>query len=160
MNLTVLLVDDEEAVTESLRLTLRKWPFTLFTAKSAAEALHVLAARTVDVVVSDERMPGLQGSHLMGGIKMRYPKAGRIILTGQASIEAAMFAINQGQVHRYLTKPTRAEDLAVAIQEAAELARATPVAAPHASLDESLEAEHPGITSVERTADGYIVLEE
>lgn len=118
---TVLFVDDEPRVLEGIRNVLAFEPFRVLTANSAAEALEVLATEPVSVVVSDERMPGMNGSELLSVVCRRYPTTVRIVLTGQASIESAIRAINSGQVYRFLTKPFSSDELVNTLTAALEL---------------------------------------
>jgi len=78
----VLCVDDDGAVLSSLRRTLRGEPYEVVTASSAAQALASLRKRPVDVVVSDEFMPGVPGCELLAEVRERWPDTGRVILTG------------------------------------------------------------------------------
>lgn len=108
----VLLVDDERNVLESLQESLRKHPFEIVLATSGADALALLARRPIELVVSDERMPAMSGSQLMEVICRDYPDTMRIMLSGQASLASVLRAINEGEVHRFLTKPFSAAQLA------------------------------------------------
>jgi len=74
MTRKVLFVDDEPHVTDSLKRSLRKEPYEVLSADSASEALKVLAREPVDVVVSDEKMPGMQGSEFLGRVCKLYPE--------------------------------------------------------------------------------------
>ncbi|HXG18064.1 MAG TPA: hybrid sensor histidine kinase/response regulator [Methylomirabilota bacterium] len=114
----VLLVDDEPLITTTLKRVLRKEPYDICTANSGAEALQILARKPVDVIVSDERMPGMSGSEFLAVARQQYPDTVRIILTGQANLEAAIRAINEGAICRFLTKPCKEDDLTFAINEA------------------------------------------
>lgn len=166
---TVLFVDDEQDVLEGIRDVMRREPYRLLTANSGPEALEVLARQRVDIVISDERMPGMQGSELLGEVRRKYPNTIRIVLTGQASMEATIRAINDGQVFRFLTKPFAPKDLAACIREAIEAhANMAPPPTPDAENIEErkkaralngLEARHPGISKLERTASGAIVID-
>lgn len=115
---TVLLVDDEPHVTAGLRRALRHEPFDILTADSAAAALGLLAQHPVDVVVSDERMPGMPGSVLLTEVRKRYPDTMRIILSGQAGLDDVLRAINDGEIYRFLLKPINATELGVTIRQA------------------------------------------
>ncbi|MCH9650490.1 MAG: response regulator [Deltaproteobacteria bacterium] len=119
----VLFVDDEKHVVESLRDALRRMPFLILTATSGDGALKILQATKVDVVVSDERMPIMSGTELLAKVRELYPDSVRIVLTGHATLEAAVRAINEGEVYRFLAKPCRAMDLAQTIQEGLRLKR-------------------------------------
>jgi len=115
---TVLFVDDEPGVTDGMRATMRRQPFRVLTANSAREAREILATTPVDVVVSDEQMPETPGSVLLAEVRADYPAIGRIILTGQASLEATIAAINDAAVFRFLTKPCSPPELAACIADA------------------------------------------
>jgi two-component system probable response regulator PhcQ len=164
---TVLFVDDEPHVLGALRDALRKYPFTILTATGGAQALELLESREVDVVVSDERMPGMTGSEFLSIVRQKHPHTIRIILTGQASLAAAMRAINEGEVYRFLTKPCAAVDLAVTIQRALQLrnlaresARLLARTRAQDRILHELEDRHPGISDVKRNLDGAILLDD
>jgi len=108
---TILLVDDEEKVLSGLKRILRKEPYTVLTCTNAEDALRTLAQTNVDVVVSDENMPGISGSEFISRVRRQYPSTVRIILTGQQDISSAMRAIYEGQVYQYLFKPVHPLDL-------------------------------------------------
>ncbi len=115
---TILLVDDEPNVTEALKRALRRAPYEFLTATSGAAAQQCLEHQHVDVVISDEQMPGMSGSEFLSGVRKQFPHSIRIILLGQASLEAAVRAINEGEVHRFFLKPCNPSDLMVTIQQA------------------------------------------
>lgn len=161
---TILCVDDDPEVLEGLRRTLRRQQYRLLTATSAAEALQTIAAEPVDVIVSDIDMPGTNGLELVARIRREHPEIVRLLLTGDASLEAALDAINQGEVHRFLTKPWDKDQLRRTLHEAIErldeLRRAATAAATASVRDQlldSLERSHPGITRVDRTEGVYVV---
>ena len=114
----ILLVDDEPNVTEAMKRSLRREPFEFLTATSGKAALDILATRPVDVIVSDEQMPGMPGSELLTLVRRNYPRTIRMILSGQASLEAAVRAINEGEVHRFFIKPCNPVDLILSIRQA------------------------------------------
>src|SRR5580700_8754621 len=97
----ILLVDDETHITDALSRHFPTRTFKVFKAKSAAEALDILERHNIDVVVSDERMPGESGAAFLGNVRRRFPKAIRMMLSGQASLEVAIRAINDGEVYRF-----------------------------------------------------------
>jgi DNA-binding NtrC family response regulator len=82
--------------------------------------VQVVKARGVDVIVSDERMPGMSGSDLLAWVAENCPEVVRIVLTGHPTAETAIRAINEGTVYRFFTKPCRPAELAVAIRRALE----------------------------------------
>ena len=101
----VLFVDDEPAVLEALRRSLWRAPYEVLTAGSALDGLRLLAERVVNVVVSDERMPGLSGSEFLERVRARYPEVVRIMLTGETGLPATVRAIERTAVYRFLNKP-------------------------------------------------------
>jgi two-component system, probable response regulator PhcQ len=115
---TILLVDDEPNVTEALKRAFRREPYELLTATSGAAALELLQRERVEVVVSDEQMPGMCGSEFLSRVRQQFPHTIRMILSGQASLEAAVRAINEGEVYRFFLKPCNPTDLMFTIQQA------------------------------------------
>ncbi len=103
--ITVLFVDDEPAVLRFIRRQLRAESFEIVTASSAEEALEVLTARRVDVLVSDFDMPDMNGLDLMRAARQRFPGTIRMLCTGAATMEMTLDAINQGEVARFFRKP-------------------------------------------------------
>jgi response regulator RpfG family c-di-GMP phosphodiesterase len=118
----ILLVDDEIAILDGLRRQLRK-KFTVRTANSGAEALELLESESVAVVVSDMRMPQMDGAAFLSRVRSLYPNVVRILLTGQADTQSAITAVNEGQIYRFLTKPCPPEVLMDEIANAVELNR-------------------------------------
>jgi response regulator RpfG family c-di-GMP phosphodiesterase len=118
----ILLVDDEVAILDGLRRQLRK-RFTVHTANSGAEALEVLKTEQVAVVVSDMRMPQMDGAALLSRVRQLYPNVVRILLTGQSDTQSAITAVNEGQIYRFLTKPCPPEVLLEELGSAVELNR-------------------------------------
>ena len=120
MKHTLLLVDDDEDVLHGLARLLREQPYRIYTAKSADEAIWVLKSREIDVVVTDEKMPGRSGTELLAWAAEYYPDVMRIMLTGVPTVETAVGAINRGAVYQFFTKPCDDVELAVAIRTAME----------------------------------------
>ncbi|MFL6603953.1 MAG: EAL domain-containing protein [Steroidobacteraceae bacterium] len=114
----VLLVDDDSTVLELLRTTLT--PYDVLTATSARIALEILRKEHVDVVIADENMPEMPGSELLSIVSREFPACGRIILTGHATLELAMRAINEAHVTGFLLKPSEPAALRDAIDRALE----------------------------------------
>ena len=152
----ILLVDDAPNVTRALRNILRKERYNTLCAHSAQEALEILAQQSIDVLVTDEQMPGMTGSELVAKVYQEYPDTIRIILTGEASIEVAKRAINEGQIYRFLEKPCDGADLAVVIREALETRGSRAVGRPAQRETENQNselAEEAGITVATETDD-------
>ncbi|WP_100499568.1 HD domain-containing phosphohydrolase [Geodermatophilus chilensis] len=118
----ILLVDDEVAILDGLRRQLRK-RFTVHTAGSGAAALELLETTPVAVVVSDMRMPQMDGATFLAKVRASYPDVVRILLTGQADTQSAIDAVNQGQIYRFLTKPCPPDVLLDEIGSAVEYNR-------------------------------------
>jgi len=115
----LLIIDDEIEITKSLFRQFRR-KYNVHIATSAEEALPILENEHIQVVLSDQRMPGMSGIDFFSAIKDKYPDALKLILTGYTDIEAVIGAINEGQVFRYLTKPWNPVELNLVIEEAFE----------------------------------------
>jgi response regulator RpfG family c-di-GMP phosphodiesterase len=114
----ILLVDDEPRILEGLTLHLRR-KYDVITAPSGAVALGLLHNRAGPaVVVSDMHMPGMDGATFLSAVRQHYPDTVRILLTGQANVQGAIAAINEGQVFRFLTKPCAPGTMLVTLESA------------------------------------------
>lgn len=119
MNPTVLFVDDEPQVTRSLAVHLRREPYRVLTASSPPEALAMMGENEVDIVVTDEHMPGMSGNEILARVCETNPATVRIMLTGGGTLATAVQAINSGAVFRYLQKPCSREELLACLAAAA-----------------------------------------
>lgn len=117
---TILCVDDEPYILSSLTRLLRSTGHRVLTADSGEAALQVLDSEPVDLLISDMRMPAMSGADLMQKVLARWPHVTRLLLTGHSDVSATISAINDGQVHRYLTKPWSDAELLLTIREAFE----------------------------------------
>ena len=115
---TILVVDDEEAVAASLQKLLILEGYQVLTAASAAEGFDLLAARSVDVVISDLRMPSMDGNEFLERVKIIYPDCVRMIMTGAPDLHAVTSAINRGTIFKFLTKPWNVDQLLGHVEEA------------------------------------------
>ncbi|HMC64664.1 MAG TPA: response regulator, partial [Gemmataceae bacterium] len=115
---SLLVVDDEEHVLHTLSAFLAK-EFNVLTAVSADAAKQIFAEQRVDIILTDQRMPGTTGVQLLEWVRQASPKTIRLMMTGLARLEDAVDAINCGQVHRYLFKPWRTEELLEILRSAA-----------------------------------------
>jgi CheY-like chemotaxis protein len=114
----ILLVDDEQRVLEGLSMHLRR-NFTVLTATNGAAGLeHLSVDGTIAVVVSDMRMPNMDGATFLARAREIAPTTVRMLLTGQADIGSAIAAINGGQIFRFLTKPTAPPSFLAAVAAA------------------------------------------
>ncbi|HVS17062.1 MAG TPA: EAL domain-containing protein, partial [Planctomycetota bacterium] len=116
----VLFVDDEPQVLLAVRRALYRQRYEILTAGCAEEAMEIVRGREVDVVVSDQQMPGVRGSALLGQIRKERPDTVRILLTGASNVEDLARAVNVGGISRFLRKPCGAVELAASIAQALE----------------------------------------
>lgn len=122
----LLFIDDEQRVLTSMKALFRRH-YQVFIAESGAKALEFLERESVDVVISDQRMPGMTGVQVLTAIKQQHPDIVRILLTGYADLEAVEASINDCEVFRYLMKPCPSAELMTVINLALEQERsATP----------------------------------
>ncbi len=115
---TLLIVDDEDNILSALRRALRKESYRVITASSGAAGLQVLHQEAVDVVLSDQRMPGMSGVDFLRQAKVLRPHTVRMVLSGYSELAAVTAAINEGAIYKYLTKPWDDEFLRASIREA------------------------------------------
>ena len=167
MNNRILLVDDEANVLSALKRALFDEPLEIKVATSAEEALTIMADEYFKVVVSDERMIGMQGSDFLAQVRSKYPHTVRIMLTGHATLEAAMKAVNEGEIYRFFSKPWNDHDLKFAIRSAIEKFdlesenRRLLATIKQQSLEiKVLEKRYPGISRVEKDEQGAFILED
>jgi response regulator RpfG family c-di-GMP phosphodiesterase len=121
---TLLLIDDEERILRSLRM-LFFTGYTVHTTTDPEEAMRILREQQVHVIVSDQRMPEMQGSALLSRAREISPATMRILLTGYSDIEASIASVNEGEVFRYLMKPWDGEEVKRVVAEAAAIAEAS-----------------------------------
>lgn len=102
---SLLLVDDEKNILASLRRLLRADGYQIHCAESGEQGLAVLAEHAVDVIVSDQRMPGMLGSDFLRKAKQLRPDTIRIMLSGYTELQSVTDAVNEGAIYKFLTKP-------------------------------------------------------
>lgn len=107
--MSVLLVDDEPSMLRVLVRCLKGSFVEVLCACNADEALALLAQRSIDVIVSDVDMPGISGLELLSIVRREYPSTVRMLLTGAATTDRALAAINEGEVARFFAKPLEAD---------------------------------------------------
>lgn len=112
---SILCVDDEPRIVESLAVQLRR-DYQVLAANGGNSALQLLKDKGAPaVIVSDMRMPGMDGATLLKHVKQLYPETTRILLTGEPGRDAAIAAVNEGQIFRFLAKPCPPDQLRSAI---------------------------------------------
>jgi len=117
---TLLFVDDESNILSSLKRLFRPLGYHIYTATSGAEGLDLLAREPVDLIVSDMRMPEMDGAAFLEQAAEQWPNSVRILLTGYADLGSTITAVNQGQIYRYISKPWEDHELTLAVQQALE----------------------------------------
>lgn len=118
---TVLCVDDEPNILSSLKRLFRPLGYTVLTADSGAAGLALLdSAGPVDLVISDMRMPEMDGARFLELVRERWPDTVRLLLTGYSDVTSILAAINRGEIYRYITKPWDDNDILLVVRHALE----------------------------------------
>lgn len=168
----ILLVDDEANILKALARVLKH--YSIATAICGPEALSLAAATEFDIVISDYKMPEMDGISFLEKFMTIQPDAIRMIVTGYADLDTAQNAINTLGVFRFINKPWNNLEILNAVEKGLELKRilqenkelADQVRRQQAQLNhqesilKALEAEEPGITKVNWASDGSIILDE
>ncbi|MFI8383722.1 response regulator [Pseudomonas sp. NPDC079086] len=117
----ILFVDDEERILRSLALQFRR-EYEVLTESDPCRALQRLKSESVQIIVSDQRMPQMSGAELLAQARQIAPDTLRILLTGYSDLDAAVEALNSGGIFRYLTKPWDQQEMAFTLRQAAQIA--------------------------------------
>ena len=164
---TILIVDDDPNLLDGIRRILRREPYEVITSLSGKEALEILGTKPVDIVISDQDMPGIKGTDLLKVVRELYPAITRFLLTGKATLENAIDAINSGGISRLLLKPCDPLDLIMSIRQGLQQHRLMEAAFQlwkenmrKSAMLHQLEERYPDITRVERDSDGAISIGE
>ena len=167
MGSCILLVDDEQNVLSALKRELADEPYEIFTALNGEEALNLVSARNFKIIISDERMPGMDGASFLAAAKEISPSSVRMMLTGHASIDATMRAVNDGEIYRFFTKPWNSLELKQAIKSAIERydledenRRLLKLVKRQTQELRALETHHPGISRLRKDRSGAVILPE
>lgn len=160
MNQTVLFVDDDLSLTAAVQRTLRHESYRVLTCSSGEAALELLTVESVDVVVSDEQMPGMGGIELLTTIHRLYPDIVNIMLSGNASIGTVVRALSQGQIFRFLIKPCSSEELTLTLRQALvhklmldRCCLLLPIFRRQAAIIKAIEQHSPGLIA---TIEGHL----
>ncbi|KAF0809570.1 response regulator receiver protein [Alcanivorax sp. S71-1-4] len=152
---TVLFVDDEARILRTLALAFGA-RYRVLTANSGREAIELLRDNTVQVVVSDQRMPQMTGVEVLRQARDMQPAAMRILLTGYAELTSIVGSINDGEIFRYVQKPWQLDTLRDTIADAVQIARQSEQ--PVEAVPEQ-EKEAGGILVLDRTADLFELIQ-
>jgi len=117
---SILIVDDEVNVLNTLKRIFRTEDYIIFTAQSAKDGLYVLEKENVDLIISDQKMPVMDGLDFFEKTIEKYPDVIRIILSGYAELKDALRAINKGCVYKFIVKPWNNEELKITLKRALE----------------------------------------
>ena len=117
---SILCVDDEPNILSALRRMFMLAGFVVEEAQSGAQALQKLEQKEFHLVLSDMQMPEMNGTDFLIQVRKRWPKVMRLLLTGAADLKAAISAINEGEIYRYLTKPWNDEEVVSTVKAALE----------------------------------------
>lgn len=170
----ILLVDDEENILHALQRLFKRDGYEVESYTNATEALKRARAAEFDLVMSDYRMPGMDGVFFLTALKQIQPHAMRLLVSGYTDLDALLGAINEAQIFHFIAKPWSDYDLRATVAHAlahratlaenrrlADQVRAQEDKIQHQNrLIQELEVQHPGITHVRRSADGVIILED
>lgn len=115
---TLLFVDDEASILSSLRRLFRPHGYRILTAESGAAGLALLENEAVDLIISDMRMPEMDGAKFLEKVRAKNPRIVRILLTGYADITSTINAINKGEIYRYVAKPWDDNDIVLVVRDA------------------------------------------
>ncbi len=141
---SLLLVDDEERILRSLAMLFRA-NYAIQITTDPQEAIAIVQRAPVHVIVSDQKMPLMQGADLLREIRSKSPNTMRILLTGYSELDAIIASVNEGEIFRYINKPWDAAELKKTVEQAAQIAIASfaapaPAALPAQAAGTSAEA--------------------
>lgn len=135
----VLCVDDEPSILSALKRVFRLHGYMVFVAGSGQEGLDLLSREPVDLVISDMRMPHMDGAQFLEQVFAHWPETKRILLTGYADASATIAAVNQGKIWGYISKPWNDDELVFKVQQALAHSQLT---REHAALTELTQRQN------------------
>ncbi len=151
---TLLFVDDESNILSSLKRLFRPLGYQIHTATSGAEGLDLLAREPIDLIVSDMRMPEMDGAEFLEKAAQRWPDTIRILLTGYSDIGSTIAALNNGQIYRYVSKPWEEHELTLAVQQALKLKH---LEDEKARLEALTQSQNEALTELNTTLEERVV---
>jgi DNA-binding NtrC family response regulator len=161
----ILAIDDDLEILDALRRALASTGVPVLTTDDPEQVFALLASHPVELIISDIDMPAMNGLDLVRRVRAEHPAVVRVLLSGCGTFDVARRAINEGEVHRFLSKPFEPAELKRVVLEAlarhddlARISQSGVAAERRRALLQQLENEHPGITQLVRDADGvYLV---
>jgi two-component system, probable response regulator PhcQ len=167
VSLCVLFVDDDPALLRALLRGLRnEKELQMITASNADEALSILRKHSVDVIVSDIDMPGITGLELLSIVRREHPSVLRMMITGEATTERALAAINEGEVARFFVKPFTVKamrDTLMSFRDRVDRVRRETIAQRESARAEALRAwaekTFPGVTEIAHDSRGEMIVD-
>jgi DNA-binding NtrC family response regulator len=161
---TILVVDDEELFIEYIKSMLSGESYNVVTASNGKQGLEILKKQSVNLVISEYKIPLMNGLEFLEKVRIIYPDILTVMVTDQADINLAIKAVNEAGVYKFLLKPwddidfkntiKRTLESLQVIKERDELIRKVKT---HEATLKDLEKRYPGITKVEKDEDGYIL---
>jgi DNA-binding NtrC family response regulator len=148
----VLFVDDEARVLVALKAIFRH-DYQVLTANGGAAAIDLMRDQAIDVIVSDQRMPGLTGLDVLRTARELQPRAIRLLLTGYSDLNAIIGSINEGEIFRFVSKPWSNEKLRDTLASAVSAATLEPMAMSQGAADDAA-------TGLARSPVGVLILDE
>ena len=117
----IIIVDDTKEVLSSFQRNLRKEPYNLFYASNGEEALEILSENFCKVIISDVKMPRMDGFDLLARVRNLYPDIIRVVHSGHSDVKLILKLVNESEIDRYLTKPWEIEGIKSTINQCIEL---------------------------------------
>jgi len=161
---SVVIADDDADVAKALARVVRALGHTARVASNGLEALTMLRAERADLLLSDIDMPHMDGVTLASHVRAEALAPVRILLTANARLDTAIGAINSGEIHRYIQKPWKHNELVSTLEEAfariddlSRIGAADQAVKRHKAARDALEAEYPGITHIEGGESLYLI---
>lgn len=167
-NQTILVVDDQPEIVNSVRRIFYKEPLLdVLTANSGAEALMLFDENDIDLILTDQKMPGMTGVELLREISIISPDTIKIILSGFSELDTVLSAINEVGVFKFIMKPWDNNDLKITIQRSLEMQHLIKTnrmlleqVRKKESAIQSLKIKYPQIFHVDKDVDGNVIVEE
>ena len=163
---TLLLVDDSPNILKAMARVFRPEGYNLLLAGSAKEAIEIMTNEKVDLIITDENMPGLSGTDLLRVVREAHPSVVRFMVTGADDIEVAKNAINRGEIYRFFTKPWDDFELLVCVKQALayrmvllENEKLKKRIIDGEAVLRDLERQHPGIADKRLSEDGAYIID-